>query len=285
MGAQGDRQRGELREILERPDDRGVCDRHLAREGVVCSMGETRGGQGRRSEPMEPATLSPLAGKAAPKSILVDVARLEQAYYERKPDTGDPVQLVSFGTSGHRGTPFNGSFSDAHIAAITQAICEYRRAHAIDGPLYMGKDTHALSEPAQHTALEVLAANGVDTIIQRDGERTVRSPPIGHGEHLQDLRGELQGRTASRGPCERGARAGQQGDRYPAMSVPPFPADYRASGVLMHVTSLPSPYGIGDVGPTATAWIDRLHDAGQGWWQALPLGPTGYADSPYQSLS
>src|SRR5262245_39229944 len=69
------------------------------------------------------------------------------------------------------------------------------------------------------------------------------------------------------------------------MSVPPFPADYRASGVLMHVTSLPSPYGIGDVGPTAIAWIDRLHDAGQGWWQALPLGPTGYADSPYQSLS
>src|SRR5262245_39835322 len=118
---------------------------------------------------MAPATLSPLAGKAAPTSILVDVARLEQAYYERKPDTGDPAQLVSFGTSGHRGSPFNGSFTDAHIAAITQAICEYRRAHAIDGPLYMGKDTHALSEPAQRTALEVLTANGVDTIIQRAG--------------------------------------------------------------------------------------------------------------------
>src|SRR5262245_49494038 len=69
------------------------------------------------------------------------------------------------------------------------------------------------------------------------------------------------------------------------MNVPPFPADYRASGVLMHITSLPSPYGIGDVGPTAVAWIDRLHDAGQSWWQALPLGPTGYGDSPYQSLS
>jgi len=113
-------------------------------------------------------TISPLAGKPAPKSILVDVERLEQAYYERKPDTDDPSQLVSFGTSGHRGTPFNGSFTETHIATITQAICDYRRAHGIDGPLYVGKDTHALSEPAQRTALEGLAANGVETVIQRD---------------------------------------------------------------------------------------------------------------------
>jgi len=113
-------------------------------------------------------TISLLAGKPAPKSILVDVERLEQAYYERKPDTDDPSQLVSFGTSGHRGTPFNGSFTETHIAAITQAICDYRRAHGIDGPLYVGKDTHALSEPAQRTALEGLAANGVETVIQRD---------------------------------------------------------------------------------------------------------------------
>ena len=69
------------------------------------------------------------------------------------------------------------------------------------------------------------------------------------------------------------------------MSLPPFPAQYRASGVLLHVTSLPSPYGIGDVGPAAVEWIDQLHDAGQSWWQALPLGPTGYGNSPYQSLS
>jgi phosphoglucomutase len=114
-------------------------------------------------------TISPLAGKPAPKSILVDLTRLEQAYYERKPDPDDPSQLVLFGTSGHRGSPFNGSFTEAHIAAITQAICDYRRAHGIDGPLYIGKDTHALSEPAQRTALEVLAANGIDTILQRDG--------------------------------------------------------------------------------------------------------------------
>src|SRR5262245_19363495 len=117
----------------------------------------------------ERGAISPLAGKPAPKSILVDLARLERAYYERKPDLDDPSQLVAFGTSGHRGSPFIGSFTETHIAAITQAICDYRRAHGIDGPLYMGKDTHALSEPAQRTALEVLAANGVETIIQRDG--------------------------------------------------------------------------------------------------------------------
>jgi len=119
-------------------------------------------------EASEGARISPLAGKPAPKAMLVDLARLEQAYYERTPDAGDPTQVVSFGTSGHRGSPFRGSFTEAHIAAITQAICDHRRAQRIDGPLYMGKDTHALSEPAQRTALEVLAANGVETIIQRD---------------------------------------------------------------------------------------------------------------------
>ena len=100
--------------------------------------------------------------------MLVDLARLERAYYEGKPDADDPNQLVSFGTSGHRGSPLRGSFTEAHIAAITQAICDYRHGQRIDGPLYMGKDTHGLSEPAQRTALEVLAANGVETIIQRD---------------------------------------------------------------------------------------------------------------------
>ncbi len=117
----------------------------------------------------DPASaISPLAGKPAPKSLLVDLVRLEQEYYERKPDLDDPTQSVSFGTSGHRGSSLRGSFTEAHIAAITQAICEYRRAQGIDGPLYMGKDTHALSDPAQRTALEVLAANGVETLIQRD---------------------------------------------------------------------------------------------------------------------
>jgi phosphoglucomutase len=111
-------------------------------------------------------TISPLAGKPAPKEMLVDLARLEREYYERSPDLDDPEQRVSFGTSGHRGSPFHGSFTEAHILAITQAICDYRRAQGTDGPLFMGKDTHALSGPAQRTALEVLAANGVETIIQ-----------------------------------------------------------------------------------------------------------------------
>jgi phosphoglucomutase len=100
--------------------------------------------------------------------MLADVARLEREYYARKPDVGDPGQLVSFGTSGHRGSPLAGSFTEAHIAAISQAICDYRRGQGIDGPLYLGKDTHAVSGPAERTALEVLAANGVETIIQRD---------------------------------------------------------------------------------------------------------------------
>jgi len=118
---------------------------------------------------MEKTVISPLAGKPAQIGMLVDLARLERAYYDRTPDVDAPDQLVSFGTSGHRGSAFRGSFNEAHVMAITQAICDYRRGQGIDGPLYMGKDTHALSEPAQRTALEVLAANGVETIIQRDG--------------------------------------------------------------------------------------------------------------------
>jgi phosphoglucomutase len=112
--------------------------------------------------------ISPLAGKPAPKEMLVDLARLEREYYARRPDLADPSQLVSFGTSGHRGTSLHGTFTEAHILAITQAICEYRYIHNINGPLYLGKDTHALSGPAQRTALEVLAANGVEVLIQAD---------------------------------------------------------------------------------------------------------------------
>src|SRR5579871_1444425 len=103
-------------------------------------------------------SISPLAGKPAPADLLIDVRALERDYYERRPDVSDPRQLVHFGTSGHRGTPAEASFTESHILAITQAICEYRRGAGIDGPVYVGKDTHALSGPAQRTALEVLAA-------------------------------------------------------------------------------------------------------------------------------
>src|ERR1700719_2529715 len=114
------------------------------------------------------SSVSPLAGQPAPKAMLVDVAQLERDYFERQPDLSDPNQRVSFGTNGHRGSPLRASFTEAHILAITQAICDYRQAQRTDGPLYMGKDTHAVSDPAQRTALEVLAANNVNTIIQRD---------------------------------------------------------------------------------------------------------------------
>ena len=123
--------------------------------------------------------LSPLAGKRAPTEMLVDLNRLEHAYFAGRPDPADPAQRVSFGTSGHRGSSLRGSFTDAHIVAITQAICDYRQAHGVTGPLFMGKDTHALSAPAQRTALEVLAANEVVTIIQRDDGFTP-TPVISH---------------------------------------------------------------------------------------------------------
>jgi phosphoglucomutase len=113
-------------------------------------------------------TISSLAGKPAPKEMLVDLARLERDYYGRRPELSNPDQQVSFGTSGHRGSSLHGTFTEAHILAITQAICEYRHGRGVGGPLYLGKDTHALSAPAQRTALEVLAANGVATFIQRD---------------------------------------------------------------------------------------------------------------------
>ena len=113
-------------------------------------------------------TLSPLAGKPAPPEMLVDVTKLERAYFDTRPDVEDLNQLVHFGTSGHRGSSLRTSFNESHILAITQAICEYRRMQGTTGPLYLGKDTHALSGPAQRTALEVLAANQVETLIQQN---------------------------------------------------------------------------------------------------------------------
>jgi phosphoglucomutase len=140
------------------------------------------------------AAISPLAGKPAPRELLVDLARLERDYYESRPDVSDPNQMVIFGTSGHRGSSLNGTFTEAHILAITQAICEYRHRQGSDGPLYMGKDTHALSGPAQRTALEVLAANEVTTIIQ-ENDGVTPTPVIsrailvcnrGRKDHLAD---------------------------------------------------------------------------------------------------
>ena len=124
-------------------------------------------------------TISPLAGKPAPQSLLVDVPKLLAAYADLRPDPAVAAQRVAFGTSGHRGSSFGRSFNEWHVLAISQAICEYRKRKGIDGPLYIGIDTHALSQPAFASALEVLAANGVETMIAKDAEYTP-TPAVSH---------------------------------------------------------------------------------------------------------
>ena len=191
-------------------------------------------------------TISPLAGKPAPKEMLVDLARLEREYYERRPDMDDPTQQVSFGTSGHRGSSLRGTFTEAHILAITQAICDYRRGQGIDGPLYMGKDTHALSGPAQRTALEVLAANGVETIIQRDDGLTPtpvisrailvynRGPHAAAGRRHRDhaLAQSAGGRRLQVQPAQRrpGRHRRHRVDPGPGQRTPARPATARSGG-------------------------------------------------------
>ena len=125
------------------------------------------------------ADISPLAGKPAPASLLVNVPRLVTDYFAIKPDPADPAQRVSFGTSGHRGSAQNGSFNEAHILAVTQAICDHRQRQTINGPLFVGMDTHALAEPALASALEVFAANGVQVLVDAQGGYTP-TPVISH---------------------------------------------------------------------------------------------------------
>src|SRR2546425_5964457 len=119
----------------------------------------------------------PLAGKPAPRDVLVDVDKLRKLYYDEKPRPADPQQRVAFGTSGHRGSSLKRAFNEAHILAVAQAVCEYRKAQGTSGPLYLGKDTHALSDPAQETALEVLAANDLHVLWSR---RATPTPVISH---------------------------------------------------------------------------------------------------------
>src|SRR6185437_2312614 len=123
--------------------------------------------------------ISPLAGKPAPPEILINIPRLISAYYSESPDPSVQAQRVSFGTSGHRGSSFSNSFNENHILAITQAICMYRKQQHIDGPLFLGMDTHALSIPAHISAIEVLAANGVEVMIAENDEYTP-TPVISH---------------------------------------------------------------------------------------------------------
>jgi phosphoglucomutase len=123
--------------------------------------------------------INPLAGKPAPSAMLVNIPRLVTSYYTERPDPAIPAQRIAFGTSGHRGSAFARSFNEWHVLAITQAICRYRQQQGIDGPLFIGVDTHALSEPAYASALEVLAANGVELMIAQNGEYTP-TPAVSH---------------------------------------------------------------------------------------------------------
>ena len=135
--------------------------------------------------------ISPLAGKPAPPAMLVDVAKLVDAYFTEVPDPAIPGQRVSFGTSGHRGSSFDRTFNERHVLAITQAICRYREQHGIDGPLFLGIDTHALSAPASASALEVLAANGVDVLLA-EGDEYTPTPAVSHAI-LGHNRGRAEG--------------------------------------------------------------------------------------------
>ncbi len=137
----------------------------------------------------------PLAGRPAPKEILIDPVKLERDYHENKPDMGNPAQRVAFGTSGHRGQPADGSFTESHILAIVQAVCDYRTMRGHTGPLYLGKDTHAASGPAQRTAIEVLTANEVRTVYQEKDGYTP-TPVISHailGHNRTETGGQADG--------------------------------------------------------------------------------------------
>jgi phosphoglucomutase len=150
-------------------------------------------GQERRTGHHLSSRVSALAGQPAPEAVLVDVPRLVTAYYSERPDPSIASQRVAFGTSGHRGSSFDVGFNEAHVLAISQAICEYRKQQGIDGPLFMGFDTHALSAPAFASALEVLAANGVEVMIAADDEYTP-TPAISHA-----ILNYNRGRTAGLG--------------------------------------------------------------------------------------
>jgi len=182
-------------------------------------------------------SLSPLAGKPAPQSLLENIPQLVSAYFALSPDTGDVSQLVAFGTSGHRGSSLDGRFNETHILAVTQAICEYRAAQGTTGPLYMGKDTHALSEPAFISALEVLAGNGVTVRLEASGGYTP-TPAVSHAI-IQFNRGKLSGLadgiliTPSHNPPRDGGFKYNPPDGGPAGGDVTGPIQKRANDIIL----------------------------------------------------
>ena len=181
--------------------------------------------------------ISPLAGQPATAASLIDVAKLVAAYFTEVPDPSVPAQRVAFGTSGHRGSAFDGSFNEVHVLAITQAICDFRRSQRITGPLFLGTDTHALSQPACATALEVLAANGVDVMLAA-GDETTPTPAISHAIVVHN-------RVHNREPNR--ARAAARAD---GIVVTPSHNPPRDGGFKYN-----PPHG-GPAGQDVTAWIE-----------------------------
>ena len=166
--------------------------------------------------------MHPLAGKPAPRTLLADLPALVSAYYTVHPDPADPASRVSFGTSGHRGNALNGTFNEDHILAVTQAICLHRRQAGVTGPLYLGKDTHALSEPAQVTALEVLAANGVETRFAAGGAFTP-TPSVSRAILAWNRGRTGTWRTASSSPPPTIPRTTAASSTTPPTAAPPTP--------------------------------------------------------------
>ncbi|WP_242352529.1 MULTISPECIES: phosphoglucomutase (alpha-D-glucose-1,6-bisphosphate-dependent) [Anaeromyxobacter] len=178
----------------------------------------------------------PLAGKPAPKDLLVDVADLLRRYVSERPDPANPAERVAFGTSGHRGSSLRRSFNEAHILAVAQAVCEHRARAGVTGPLFLGRDTHALSEPAERTALEVLAANGVEVVIS-EGGAPVPTPVISHAI-LGHNRGRTEGLadgiviTPSHNPPEDGGIKYNPPDGGPADTAVTAAIEARANALL-----------------------------------------------------
>ena len=168
-----------------------------------------------------PETISPLAGKPVEPSRLANIPRLMTAYFAGKPDPSEPAQRVAFGTSGHRGSALDNAFNEDHILAISQAICDYRQGKGIDGPLYLGMDTHALSEAAFASAIEVFAANGVETMIDAHHGYTPDPSHLPRHPDLQQGTQERSGRWSGDHPLAQPARSMAASNIIPPMAARP----------------------------------------------------------------
>ena len=234
-------------------------------------------------------TTSPLAGKPAPDEVLVDVARLLAAYDEQ-PDPQDPAQRVSFGTSGHRGSSLRGAFNEAHILAITQAICEHRAAAGIGGPMFVGIDTHALSLPALRSAVEVLAAHDVDVRLTADDSPTptpvISHAILGHNREAQPAQADGIVITPSHNPPEDGGFKYDPPSGGPADSATTKAIQDRANELLLagfaRRAAHPVRAGAGQDAPRTTS-SRRTSTISPPSWTSRRSRPPGYASASIRS--